>query len=78
MSRTDHTLRCTEWWGEWARMFFLASMGVCKAHDVYFCEACVVDYYHAWLDDLAVRRERIKQERRELTVYDKYDLGGEA
>jgi hypothetical protein len=50
---------------------------VCHAHQVGGCVVCMVDDFHAWLDERHARRQRIKLERRALTVAEKYDLGGE-
>jgi hypothetical protein len=51
----------------------------CTDHDVRACMLCMVDNFHAWLDDLRAwrRRQRLKAERRAMTVEGRFDLGGE-
>ena len=50
---------------------------VCHAHEIPGCQVCMIDDFFHWLDERAAKRDRIKQERKTLTVEDKYDLGGE-
>jgi hypothetical protein len=50
---------------------------VCRDHDVPGCMLCMVDDFYAWLGDLHARRQRLKAERRAMTVEERYDLGGE-
>jgi len=50
---------------------------ICRDHDIAGCMLCMVDDFHHWLDERRLRRQRIKQERREMTVADKYDFGGD-
>lgn len=50
---------------------------VCHEHGIHGCMVCMVDDFHAWLDERAWKRQRIKAERRALTVEERYDLGGE-
>lgn len=51
---------------------------ICVDHAIPGCMLCMVDDFHHWLDEQRFKRERIRQERRALTVAEKYDLGGEA
>jgi hypothetical protein len=50
---------------------------LCRAHLVAGCEVCMVDDFHAALDELLAKRQRIKAERRAMTVGERFDLGGE-
>lgn len=50
---------------------------ICRDHDIPGCMLCMVDDFHHWLDERRFRSQRIKQERRALTIAEKYDLGGE-
>ncbi len=50
---------------------------LCRAHIVPGCEVCTVDDLHAALDDLHAKHQRIKAERRAMTVGERFDLGGE-
>lgn len=51
---------------------------VCRDHDVQACVICMVDDFHAWLDDRRTSRRAYKQEWRETPVHERYELGGEA
>jgi hypothetical protein len=49
----------------------------CTEHGVRACMLCMVDAFNAWLGDLHAERQRLKAERRAMTVEERYDLGGE-
>src|SRR5262249_26097097 len=50
---------------------------ICREHDVEGCMLCMIDDYHAWLDRRQALRQQLKRERREMTIEERYDLGGE-
>jgi hypothetical protein len=51
---------------------------ICTAHQVQACIVCMTDDFHDWIWERKERRDRIKAERKAMTVYERYDLGGEA
>jgi hypothetical protein len=52
--------------------------GTCQAHGVSWCIVCVTDELQDAHYESIERRAQLKRERREMTVCERFDLGGEA
>jgi hypothetical protein len=52
--------------------------GTCQAHGVSWCIACVTDELHNAHYERVERRIQLKRERREMTVCERFDIGGES
>lgn len=50
---------------------------LCRAHGVQGCSPCMVEDFQDWWAEQRTKRGRLKRERTDELIEEKFDLGGE-